>query len=102
MAIFYAVPDAVGNAASMDNISAGSVTADVGINGLSTPLQKLGSAFTGNIPKIGVSIAAAAGGLSWALGTESQITKYALRCAAGGGIAMAAPAAVNSLTGCLM
>ena len=63
------------------------------------PMQALSGAMTGAVPKAGVTIAAATGGLSWALGTENQVVKYALRAGMGGGIAMAAPSVVNSVTG---
>lgn len=66
---------------------------------IDTPMKALSGAMTGAIPKAGVTIAAATGGLSWALGTENQVVKYALRAGMGGGIAMAAPSVVNSVTG---
>jgi len=69
------------------------------ITALQKPMAVLQSTFTGAIPKVGVTVAAAAGATSWALGTESQVTKLALRCAMGGGVAMAAPSAITSLTG---
>ncbi len=70
-----------------------------GIKALDKPLQKLGGAMTGAVPKIGVTVAAAGGALSWAMGTEQQIVKYATRAAMGGGIAMAAPSVINEVTG---
>ena len=70
-----------------------------GIDPLNTPLTKLNSALTGAVPKVGVTIAAAAGATSWALGTENQVTRYALRAAMGGGIAMSAPGAIYAITG---
>lgn len=72
--------------------------ANTGISALDTPLEKLGGAMTGAVPKIGVTVAAAGGALSWAMGTEQQIVKYATRAAMGGGIAMAAPSVVNEIT----
>jgi len=72
---------------------------NVDIAALKTPMTVLESTFTGTVPKVGVTIAAAAGATSWALGTENQVTKYALRCAMGGGVAMAVPATVSTLTG---
>ena len=77
--------------------STGSVS--TGIDPLDTPLTKINSAMTGAVPKVGVTIAAAAGATSWALGTENQVTRYALRAAMGGGIAMSAPAAIQAITG---
>ncbi len=74
------------------------VEVDSGISALNAPLKKLGGAMTGAVPKIGVTVAAAGGALSWAMGTEQQIVKYATRAAMGGGIAMAAPSVVNELT----
>lgn len=75
-----------------------------GITPLDTPLTVLNTAMTGAIPKVGVTIAAAAGATSWALGTENQVTKLALRGAIGGGLAMSAPAAIGAITsvsGCI-
>ena len=80
-------------------VESGNVTAKSGISALDTPLQKLGSAMTGAVPKVGVTVAAAGGALSWAMGTEQQIVKYATRAAMGGGIAMAAPSVINEVTG---
>lgn len=71
----------------------------VQIDALKTPLTVLEGTFTGTLPKVGVTVAAAAGATSWALGTENQVTKYALRCAMGGGVAMMVPATVTNLTG---
>lgn len=70
-----------------------------GITALDKPLQKLGDAMTGAVPKVGVTVAAAGGALSWAMGTEQQIVKYATRAAMGGGIAMAAPSVIDQVTG---
>ncbi len=77
---------------------AGKVEANTGIKALNEPLSKLGSAMTGSVPKIGVTVAAAGGALSWAMGTEQQIVKYATRAAMGGGIAIAAPSVINDIT----
>lgn len=73
--------------------------ANAQIEALKTPMTVLESTFTGTVPKVGVTVAAAAGATSWALGTENQVTKYALRTAMGGGIAMAVPATITTLTG---
>lgn len=70
-----------------------------GITPLDTPLTVLNTAMTGTVPKVGVTIAAASGAASWAMGTENQVTKYALRAAMGGGLAMSAPAAIGAITG---
>ncbi len=80
-------------------VEAGNVTASTKIDALDKPLQVLGGAMTGAVPKIGVTIAAAGGALSWAMGTEQQVVKYATRAAMGGGIAMAAPSAIEQITG---
>ncbi len=80
------------------NVNGTSTTVNTGIGALNAPLQKLGGAMTGAVPKIGVTVAAAGGALSWAMGTEQQIVKYATRAAMGGGIAMAAPSVINDLT----
>lgn len=77
----------------------GYANTSTGIDPLDKPLTVLNGAFTGALPKVGVTIAAAAGATSWALGTESQVTKLALRAAMGGGIAMSAPSAINAITG---
>lgn len=74
---------------------------NTGITALNTPLTTLNTAMTGAVPKIGVTIAAAAGGISWALGTEQQVVKYATRVGIGGGIAMSTPSVINNVTGCL-
>lgn len=79
-------------------------TISTGIDPLNRPLTVLNSAMTGAIPKVGVTIAAAAAAASYAMGTENQVTKAGLRVAMGGGIAMSAPAAINAITdvsGCL-
>ena len=92
------LPQAVGFASTTgSNIT-------TGITPLDTPLTVLNTAMTGAIPKVGVTIAAAAGATSWALGTENQVTKLALRGAIGGGLAMSAPAAIGAITsvsGCI-
>ncbi len=93
-AIFAAVP-AISLAATIEQ---GKVTANTEISALNKPLEKLGGAMTGAVPKIGVTVAAAGGALSWAMGTEQQIVKYATRAAMGGGIAIAAPGVVSELT----
>lgn len=59
-----------------------------GISALDKPISVLSNSLTGPIPKIGSTIAIAVGGLSWALGIEQQIIKFATRAAAGGGIAV--------------
>ncbi|WP_196607260.1 hypothetical protein [Pectinatus frisingensis] len=92
------LPQAVGFASTTgSNIT-------TGITPLDTPLTVLNTAMTGAIPKVGVTIATAAGATSWALGTENQVTKFALRGALGGGLAMSAPAvigAITSVSGCM-
>ncbi len=80
------------------SVESGNVKAKTGIDALNKPLEKLGGAMTGAVPKIGVTVAAAGGALSWAMGTEQQIVKYATRAAMGGGVAMAAPSVVSDLT----
>lgn len=82
------LPSAVGYASQIGS---------TGITPLDKPLEVLNGAFTGVIPKAGVTIALAAGFTSYALGTESQVTKLALRGAMGGGAAMAAPGIINAL-----
>lgn len=92
------LPSAIGLA------SAGVTSGDsvsTGITALNTPLTTLNTAMTGAVPKVGVTIAAAAGGLGWALGTEQQVVKYATRAGIGGGCAMAAPSLIGSVTGCI-
>ena len=84
------LPTAIGYANDASNVQ---------IDALKTPMTVLQNTFTGTIPRVGVTIAAAAGATSWAMGTENQITKYALRTAMGGGVAMMAPATISNLTG---
>ncbi len=79
-------------------VNAGKVESKSGISALDKPLSALGGAMTGAVPKIGVTVAAAGGALSWAMGTEQQIVKYATRAAMGGGVALAAPSVINDLT----
>lgn len=91
MVLMYVVlPAAIGYANDASNVQ---------IDALKTPMTVLENTFTSTVPKVGVTIAGAAGATSWALGTENQVTKYALRVAMGGGIGMAIPATVSTLTG---
>lgn len=70
-----------------------------GITAIDKPITILQGALTGPIPKIGATIAFAVGGLGWALGTEQQITKFATRVSAGGGIAVGGGTMVNEFLG---
>lgn len=84
------LPAAIGYANDASNVQ---------IDALKTPMSVLQNTMTQTVPRVGVSIAAAGGALSWAMGTENQIVKYALRTSIGGGLAMMAPATISNLTG---
>lgn len=64
-----------------------------------TGVNKMFESFTGPLPKAAATVGIGTGGIMWVMGTESQLTKLAMRFSLGTGTCLAAPSVVEALSG---